>query len=237
MQLISYNIQATIHTTSYWAYSYQWPRQILPTPGKKHTRQRIAAYIDPFDIACLQEIDLGGLRNGFKSHVDQFRHLTHFTHSCAQTNRKIIGLSAHGNLILSKQPLKLILDSPLPGKISGRGILAAEINGIVIANTHLSLGNDDQIDQLHYIHDQLAAYPNVILCGDFNALPDSPPLHALERLGWHSSSDHSPTFPSWQPNKRLDHILYKGDLTLHSHVGSLNQSDHLPLIADIEKNK
>ena len=234
MRIVSYNIQATINASSYFSYSYQWPRQFLPSRGKNATRERIAHFLKQFDVACLQEIDLGGLRNGFKSHVDQFSELTGLKYHCSQTNRRLGKLSLHGNMILSKTPLNLILDSPLPGKISGRGVIAAEIDGIVIANAHLSLGIEDQLKQLAFIDDQLKDHPNIVLCGDFNTTPLDKPLRALNEMGWHWCRDDTPTFPSWKPQKNLDHILVKGNITATAQVSDFDQSDHLPVIAEIQ---
>lgn len=234
MHIVSYNIQATINSRNYLAYSYEWPRQFLPLPSKKKAREAIAAFLNSFDVACLQEIDLGGLRNAFQNHAEQFNALTDFRYHCAQTNRRISKLSLHGNLILSKKPLRVVLDCALPGKVAGRGVLAALIDDVVIANAHLSLGNADQQHQLHFIDQQLKNYPRVILCGDFNCTPQSPAIAAMQARGWRLLGDGSATFPAWQPKKALDHALCKGDLNAYSRVSSFNQSDHLPLIIALD---
>ena len=127
MRILSYNIQAAINARSYLSYTWQWHRQILPGPAKRKTLARIAAYISQFDLVCLQEIDLGGLRNGFRNHVEQLRELTGHPYALAQTNRRLGKLSLHGNLILSKQPLREVLNQPLPSRIPGRGVLAAAV--------------------------------------------------------------------------------------------------------------
>lgn len=237
MRLLTYNIQAAIHSQSYLSYTYQWPRQILPTPAKTRTLHRIAAYIDTFDLVCLQEIALGGLRNGFKSQIHQLLEHTHFPHSLHQLTRRISALSHHGNLILSKHPLTPILNTPLPSRIKGRGVLAVQIQHqqtpLVIANIHLSLGQTDQQRQLTFICDQLKDHSNVLLIGDFNCTPQSPPLKHLQHLGYRPLGDQSPTFPAWQPKKRLDHAYIKGNLNAQSHVSEFNHSDHLPLIIEL----
>jgi len=127
MRILSYNIQAAINARSYLSYTWQWHRQILPGPAKRKTLARIAAYISQFDLVCLQEIDLGGLRNGFLNHVEQLRDLSGLPYALAQTNRRLGKLSLHGNLILSKTPLREVLNQPLPSRIPGRGVLAAAV--------------------------------------------------------------------------------------------------------------
>ncbi|UJF24533.1 endonuclease/exonuclease/phosphatase family protein [Suttonella sp. R2A3] len=233
MHIVSYNIQATINSRNYLAYSYEWPRQFLPLPSKKKTREQIAAYLNRFDVACLQEIDLGGLRNAFQNHAEQFDALTDFKYYTTQTNRRISKLSLHGNMILSKKPFEVVLDCALPGKVSGRGVLAVLVEDLVIANVHLSLGTADQQHQLHFINEQLRSYEQVILCGDFNCTPQSAPLKAMQARGWRLLGNGSATFPAWQPKKALDHALYKGTLNASSHVSRFNQSDHLPIIITI----
>lgn len=232
MRILSYNIQAAIHSTSYLSYSWQWHRQILPNPGKSRTLSRIAAFIEPYDIVCLQEIELGGLRNGFRSQAEQLLAQTPFTHAVFQTNRRLSHLSLHGNLILAKHPVNLVLDAPLPGHIRGRGIIAIEHQGLIIANTHLSLGKVDQHRQLRYIRHALQPYPQVLLVGDLNCEPQSSALRVLTDHHYQLLGNASPTFPSWKPKKSLDHALGK-NIRAESEVQPFIGSDHLPLAITI----
>lgn len=233
MRILSYNIQAAIHSTGYLSYGWQWHRQILPNPGKARTLSRIAAFIADYDIVCLQEIELGGLRNGFKSQAEQLLAQTPFTHAVSQTNRRLSHLSLHGNLILAKTPLDTVLDSALPGQIRGRGIIAVRHGGIVIANTHLSLGKVDQHRQLRYIRTALQPHPHVLLVGDLNCEPHSGILRILTDHHYRLLSGQTPTFPSWKPKKALDHALAKG-IRARSEVLPFVGSDHLPLAVQID---
>lgn len=228
MRILSYNIQAAIHSTSYLSYSWQWHRQILPNPGKTRTLNRIANFIADYDIVCLQEIELGGLRNGFRSQAEQLLAQTPFTHAVFQTNRRLSQLSLHGNLILGKAPLDTVLDTPLPGQIRGRGIIAVRHQGIVIANTHLSLGKVDQHRQLRFIRGALQAYPQVLIVGDLNCEPHAGALRVLTDHHYRLLGDQTPTFPSWKPKKALDHALGKG-IRADSAVVPFIGSDHLPV--------
>ena len=238
MRILSYNIQAAINARSYLSYTYQWHRQILPGPAKRKTLARIAAYIRDFDLVCLQEIDLGGLRNGFKNHVAQLRGLTGLAYPAEQVNRRLGKLSLHGNLILSKRPLREVLNAPLPSRIPGRGVLAVAVacddSELVVANVHLSLGVLDQHKQLRFIRNRLAAYPDVLIAGDFNCTPDAPQLQILTRHGYRRLGDDTPTFPSWNPHKTLDHALLKGAFTGDCRVSSHADSDHLPLWVEVK---
>ena len=237
MRILSYNIQAAINSRSYLSYTWQWHRQILPGAAKRKTLARIAAYISAFDLVCLQEIDLGGLRNGFRNHVEQLRELTGHPYALAQTNRRLGKLSLHGNLILSKQPLREVLNQPLPSRIPGRGVLAAAVETtrgeLVVANVHLSLGALDQHRQLRFIRGHLAAWENVLITGDYNCTPEAPQLRILHEHGYQRLGDTSPTFPSWKPQKALDHAFLKGKLHARSFVGNERDSDHLPRVIEL----
>jgi len=237
MRILSYNIQAAINARSYLSYTWQWHRQILPGPAKRKTLARIAAYISQFDLICLQEIDLGGLRNGFRNHVEQLRELTGLPYSLAQTNRRLGKLSLHGNLILSKMPLREVLNRPLPSRIPGRGVRAGAVattrGELVVANIHLSLGALDQHRQLRFIRGQLAAWENVLITGDYNCTPDAPQLRILAEHGYRRLGDTSPTFPSWRPHKALDHAFLKGGLSARSFVSDERDSDHLPRVIEL----
>ena len=237
MRILSYNIQAAINSRSYLSYTWQWHRQILPGAAKRKTLARIAAYISAFGLVCLQEIDLGGLRNGFRNHVEQLRELTGHPYALAQTNRRLGKLSLHGNLILSKQPLREVLNQPLPSRIPGRGVLAAAVETtrgeLVVANVHLSLGALDQHRQLRFIRGHLAAWENVLITGDYNCTPEAPQLRILHEHGYQRLGDTSPTFPSWKPQKALDHAFLKGKLRARSFVGNERDSDHLPRVIEL----
>lgn len=239
MRILSYNIQAAIHSHSYFSYSYQWPRQLLPTPAKTRTLAKIAEFLRDFDVICLQEIELGGLRNGFKSQREQLLALTGFAYDIVQINRRVGQLSLHGNLILSRYPLTEILNTTLPSQIKGRGILAAKIDlnstqALVIANTHLSLGKLDQHRQLRFIRTQLQAYENVLICGDLNCTPNSTPLQILTQHGYRHLGDKRPTFPSWKPKKTLDYALFKSALPAQANTVEFSASDHLPIAIEIQ---
>lgn len=238
MRILSYNIQAAIASNSYLSYLSRLHRQILPVHAKQQTLCHIAKYISDFDIVCLQEIDLGGFRNGFESQVAQLLELTSFQYYLSQTNRVVGKLSRHGNLILSRFPLREVLNTTLPSRIKGRGILAAAIHDIdremVIANVHLSLGISDQIKQFSFIQKNLESYKNVCLVGDFNCASSAAHLSILREHGYRHLLASSPTYPSWKPKKTLDHVFVKGDIKGHSYVEHFCASDHLPLVFETD---
>lgn len=240
MHILSYNIQAAIASDSYFSYFSRLHRQVLPSPAKAETLRHIANYIRDFDVVCLQEVDLGGFRNGFENQVNQFLSHTPFQHYVCQVNRTVGKVSVHGNLILSKQPLREVVNEPLPSKIKGRGMLAAAVDTplgeMVVANVHLSLGLLDQLKQIRHIREKLKAHENVCLMGDFNCPADAEQLHVLTDFGYTRLGDNLPTYPSWKPSQTLDHIFIKGSLKGHSRVSQFTASDHLPVIVELDFN-
>lgn len=236
MRILSYNIQAAIGTDSYWRYVSRLHRQVLPARAKHDTLARIADYIAAFDVVCLQEIDLGGLRSGFCCQANILAEASAFAHSLHQTNRVVGKLSRHGNMMLSRFPLRLLVSESLPSRIKGRGWLAAAADTpwgeMVVANAHFSLGRQDQIHQAQHIVDALAKYEKVCLCGDFNFLPDAAAAKVLERAGFIRVAASAPTYPSWQPRKTLDHIFLKG-LHGQGQTETFCASDHLPVSAQL----
>lgn len=226
MKILSYNIQAAINSSGYLSYLWQWPRQILPTAAKRTNLRRIASFLRDYEVVCLQEIELGGLRNGFANQLLQLQELSDFPEAVWQLNRRVGRLSAHGNVILARQPLQKRVDVPLPGKIRGRGLLAAQLGDRVIATTHLSLGRADQLRQLAFIRATLQPWPAVLLCGDFNCGPQR--LAPLTDGGWQLLGTGQASFPSWKPRRCLDHALLRGG-TATAEVLTFRASDHLPL--------
>lgn len=238
MRILSYNIQAAIASDSYFSYLSRIHRQVLPSAAKNEVLARIGSYIADFDVVCLQEVDLGGFRNGFQNQVNQLLDVSPFGHYICQTNRVVGKLSLHGNLILSKLPLSEAVNAPLPSRIKGRGMLAAEIHhhsgSFVVANVHLSLGTLDQAKQIRFIYNRLKPHANVCLMGDFNCPPDARQLRLLTQRGYTHLNSGAGTYPSWQPAQTLDHIFVKGSLKGRSHVSQFTASDHLPVIVEID---
>lgn len=238
MHILSYNIQAAIASNSYFSYLSRLHRQVMPSAAKTRVLSHIAQYISEFDIVCLQEIDLGGFRNGFQNQVQQLLVQTPFTHYVYQINRTIGKLSIHGNLILSKYPLREVINERLPSRIKGRGILAVEVQTVsgsfVVANVHLSLGALDQFSQIRFIRQKLQPFENVCLMGDFNCPPHAEQLCLLTDHDFTRLNNNLPTYPSWKPNQTLDHIFVKGKINGHAHVSQFTASDHLPVIVEID---
>ena len=113
MKLLTWNIQAGIGTSRVLDYLIHAHRQVLHTPSKTIALRNIARVIAPYDVVCLQEIDLGGRRAGFRSQLDVLVALSGHAHIAVQHNRTVPGISRHGNAILSRWPLSSCQGTPL----------------------------------------------------------------------------------------------------------------------------
>ena len=86
-----------------------------------------------------------------------------------------------------------------------------------------------------------------MLCGDFNARPDSAEMQLLESWGltdaWKQAGDTAAqqrgfTIPSIpEPRARIDYIMISGLRAVEARVAAAQNpgaSDHLPVVADLE---
>ncbi len=240
MKFLTYNIQAAIGTKHYLDYGIKAHKQLVHTREKWYGLLQIARLIRQYDVVCLQEVDLGGLRSDFNNQAAQLQSLSKHPYMISQTNRTVGYLSIHGNAILSRYPLKLIDDIQLPGKIAGRGVLIAQAciddRTYTIVNTHLSLGVQDQIMQFNLLYEKLRFCNHVILSGDFNCRLTSAHFEEfIHNSGLQAATDDQLlSFPSWKPKKSLDHILTSSDLKVTDcHTLTQQFSDHLAIAADV----
>ncbi len=235
LKLITYNIQAAIGTKAYSQYVTQARLQLFHSKSKMKTLQNISGVISNYDVACLQEVDLGGRRSGFKSQVDEILLSSDYGFASVQENRTVGNISRHGNAILSKYPQSDICDLKLPGKRAGRGAILAKIEApkpFYVLNVHLSLGRADQIMQVEYLAEHAPKDQPVIITGDFNCGASSLPLSALASLleMKRLTTPADKTYPSWNPRKDLDHILVSKHFSVQDiAVERAGYSDHLPV--------
>jgi endonuclease/exonuclease/phosphatase family metal-dependent hydrolase len=239
LDILTWNIQAAIGTTRYSQYLTRAHHQVFNTSAKRSTLEKIAEIVRIYDVVCLQEVDLGGRRSGFSCQAEQIATLSGHSHVAVQRNRTIPGISQHGNAILSRYALSDIHDFKLPGRVKGRGCLIANVQvgrGISVANLHLSLGRDDQAQQLEAIGQHLPRKNPFLVVGDFNCTNSSTHLAAFAEANSAQIANHPqiPTFPSWRPQRDLDHIVYSDLVSLeHRRSLALQLSDHLPVSAEI----
>jgi endonuclease/exonuclease/phosphatase family metal-dependent hydrolase len=238
LRLLSYNIQSGMETTQHRDYITKSWQHFLPHPVKKQNLDRIASLIRDYDVVGLQEIDAGSLRSAF---VDQTAYLAHkadFAYWHKQVNRDIGHLGQYGNGFLSKVQPHSVHSYRLPG-LPGRGAMVinygkgAQKLSIVLA--HLALGQRGRLRQMDFLRELLAESNYNIVMGDLNCDSGSKPLEQfLEKTGLVETLRGIPTYPSWQPVKKIDHILVTdGLVTENPAVEDFPLSDHLPVRVDV----
>jgi len=237
---MSFNIQAGTSTAHYHQYvTHSW-RQILPHTQRTENLDAIATMVAPYDMVALQEADSGSLRSGF---INQSRYLA--THAgmpfwCHQSNRKVGSVAFAGNGFLSRFEPDEVEEFRLPGAIPGRGSLVVRFGkgneALVVAVVHLALGKRARKQQLVFLAGQFSHCRHLVVMGDLNAPVSSRDLQDFcARLKLEAPTRELASYPAWQPQRAIDHILISKSISSHSaRVVDVNYSDHCPVEVELE---
>jgi endonuclease/exonuclease/phosphatase family metal-dependent hydrolase/glycosyltransferase involved in cell wall biosynthesis len=220
--------------------------------------ERIARVIrrhDP-DIVALQELDVGRKRTGELNQprlIAEELGMEHYFRPSV-----LIGEERYGNAVLSRYPIEIIRAGQLAGVIKtsmveSRGVIWTVINiagtKINFFNTHLGFLPLEGISQAKaLLGDKWVTNPScqgpVILCGDFNAFPNSQVYRNIRQVFRDAQEEldtHKPqaTWFSRYPIGRIDHVFVGPQIKVTNvEVSSTDldklASDHLPLIVDIK---
>ena len=150
---------------------------------------------------------------------------------------------AYGNGVVSRDKVISRYKVHLP-KSDGsepRSIAVVETDRCVFASVHLDyVGENSQLDQVAALNDWFksvygGAKKPVILCGDFNAEPDSEAIRLMKE-GWTQLSGTDFTYSTTNPRKCIDYVFaYKSAAPVElisSEVltaGTETLSDHFPV--------
>ncbi len=226
-----------ISTERYRHYLTRGWQHLLPHNGRAGNLQKIGNLLNDYDLVALQEVDGGSLRSGYVNQVEHLAQLGSFPYWHQQLNRNLGRFAQHSNGVLSRLRPWDIEDHPLPGP-SGRGAILVRFgegeDALVVVVMHLALGARTRTRQLAYIRELIGGYRHQVLMGDMNThaadLLETSPLRDLGLL----APQIEATFPSWRPQRCLDHILLSPTLTLEKvQVLALPISDHLPVAVEI----
>ena len=243
LRLLSYNIQSGLTTRKYSQYLTRSWKHLVPVPSRMTNLDGIARILADYDIVGLQEVDAGSLRSGFVNQVKYLADSAGFKHVFDQANRKIGMISQHGNALLSRFRPTAITEHKLPGLIPGRGVLEVRFGGgadaLHVLISHMALGRRGRLRQIEFLVELVRDCRHMILMGDLNCGSDSPEMAAL--LSAARLREPGPglfTFPSWQPDRQLDHILVSPSIAVER-VEVLHHaySDHLPIAMDVRLPK
>ena len=237
LRLLSFNIQVGISTRRFHHYLTRSWQHLLPHRERAVNLQRIGRLLGDFDLVALQEVDGGSLRSDYVNQVEHLAQLGNFPYWYQQLNRDLGPLAQHSNGVLSRLRPSQLEDHPLPGP-PGRGAVLLRFGegpqALAVVVMHLALGARTRTRQLAYIRELIHDYRHVVLMGDMNThaeelLVNSP----LRDLGLVAPQTRA-TYPSWQPQRCIDHILLGPELTLERmQVLDAPISDHLPVAVDI----
>lgn len=239
LRLLSFNIQTGISSRGYHQYLTQGWRYVLPHRRRQENLDRIAQLASGFDIVGLQEVDGGSLRTGFVNQVEYLAWKAGFPFWHHHVHRNLGSLAQHSNGVLSRLRPAQVTEHRLPGFIPGRGAIAVRYgearNPLTLFIVHLALGHRARLRQLGYLSELVNEHPHAILMGDMNCQflnEDLDLLMARTRLRFPERG--MSTFPSWQPQRHLDHILVSESLHVHNtHVLHCSVSDHLPIAMEV----
>jgi len=172
------------------------------------------------DVALLQEVDRF---RGRSRHADMARVLAARTGMEMAYGRNVLlrGRAVSGTATLSRLPIRAQRNIRLPTSPGnkGRGLLRTDLDldgvRVSVFNTHL----EHRVPRLRLRQARAlrapvaAAAPHpVVLGGDLNAVPSSPPVATLGRLlddSWPGAGfGPGPTSPAGDPRRRIDYLLH-----------------------------
>lgn len=239
VKLLTFNIHAATSTDRFHHYvTHSW-RQILPHAQRTENLDAIAALAGEYDLVGLQEADAGSLRSGF---INQSRYIA--THASIpywfnQATRKLGTMTFTSNGFLARWAPQTVKQHRLPGAIPGRGALEVrfgEQGGLVVVVVHLALGRRARSRQLEYLAERLSGLTHLVVMGDFNTTARSPEVLAFRStLGLAAPTEGLASYPSWQPQRSIDHILLSPSIRARDVcVVDVPMSDHCPVALTLD---
>ncbi|MEM9741307.1 MAG: endonuclease/exonuclease/phosphatase family protein [Pseudomonadota bacterium] len=242
LKLLTFNIQVGIKTSRYRHYVTNGWKHLWPHEERALNLRKVGDIVSDYDVVALQEIDGGSLRSGYLNQVEFLAEQAGFPYWYTQTNRALGMFAQHGNGLLSRiEPIGLE-DHKMPGTLPGRGAilvripLTPEVDGkpgaaLVLAMLHLSLGPRSREWQLHYLAERLADEQHFVVMGDLNThMAEDVRRSPLVDLGLAVPAEPPATFPAWEPQLSLDHVLVSPHLEVERYEAlPCHLSDHLPI--------
>ncbi len=239
LKLLSYNVQTGISTSRYRHYLIHSWKHVLHHPQRFSNLDRIAQVLKGYDLVGLQEVDAGSRRSGYINLTQYLAQKASFPFWDDKTNRNLGGFARHSMGVLSRFRPTEITEHKLPGRVPGRGALCVRYgrkeSSLVVMIIHLALGQRGRMEQLAFLSDLINENRNVILMGDMNCKSDSREMNLLiDRTLMTEPAHGLNTFPSWQPERNIDHILVTPTLQVDQvKVLDYPVSDHLPIAMEL----
>lgn len=189
------------------------------------------------DLVALQEMDEKCGRSG---NVDQPAELARLTGMTGLFGKAMdFQGGGYGQAILSRFPITSHVVHKLPGRgeprIAYEAIIAKEGLKFRFVSVHLDLDPVQRLSQAKIVAKlgESSELP-IILCGDFNDTPGSPPLAGFDH-DWTAVPKKEPvlTCPAGKPKVEIDHMFVRGftPVTPLEVLPEGVASDHRPLLA------
>jgi len=239
VRLLSFNIQVGISTEAYRHYLTRSWQHVLPSQSRVKNLDRISGLLKQYDIVALQECDGGSIRSSYVNQVQYLAEKSGHPYWYQQLNRNLGRLAQNSNGLLSRLQPHSIDQVKLPGLLPGRGAIIAKFGNaedpLVLVMVHLALSLRAQCQQLQKIAELIEPYDHVVLMGDLNnhseQILTNTPMKNSKLI---SLPNAAHTFPSWRPDRALDHILVSPGLKIrNAGVVCFPVSDHLPTAVEI----
>ena len=192
------------------------------------------------DVVCLQEVDGGSWRNGYRNLVAELADRSGLPYyEFAPQRRRHCN---DGIALLSRHPLQALTTTVLVHDFEQRGLIRARvaIGGatVGVAVTHLAappFNRSLRKRQAEHVARELSAGGPLLLAADFNCDPDAPELVPLRQRAGLRALVSAPTFPAYRPKHRLDNVFATPDVRVReARVLGDRHSDHLPVLVRID---
>lgn len=210
--------------------------------GPRLSLEPLAAFIRTHDcdVVCLQEVDGGSWRNGYRNVFAELQALTGLTHGHFAAQRHLH--CNDGIAVLSRYPLQELSTTVLAHDFEQRGLIQARVvvegHTVNIAVTHLSalpFNASLRRRQATQIAHALDAKCPTVLAADVNCDTNADELRPLTELRGLRPLVSTATFPIYRPRYRFDNVFADTAVTvLDARVLDAPYSDHLPVLAKIE---
>jgi endonuclease/exonuclease/phosphatase family metal-dependent hydrolase len=242
LRLLTYNIQAGLHTAHFGHYLTGAWRHALPTSDRDRNLPRVAEIMRGYDLVAVQEADAGSLRTVQQNQMAFLAERAGYAHHGLAVTRNLAPFARICLGWMAQTAPQHMASHRLPSRIPGRGAIELDFEfeaagtTVTILIAHLSLTASACERQLHFLADCLHGRRHAVLVGDLNCSAAFLREHrALRHLGLVPPQEPPNTYPSWAPSRSIDHVLVTPDLHI-SRIEALPAlySDHLPLAVEIE---
>ena len=200
------------------------------------------------DVIGLNEVRDAGVQSDYRAQAKILAEKTGYQYYFAKATEIGEG-NPYGNAVLTRLPVKSCETIPVPdpdprgydGYYETRCLLKMtlaepEVTFFII---HFGLNPDEHENAVKTVLDNLGD-GNTVLMGDLNVTPDSPIIARIrekmaDAAAAAEKNDPLLSFPSDAPDRKIDYIFTKGNITAKScRVVPGILSDHLPLEAELE---